>query len=146
MVYVQQYRIKQAPRGLRVEAAAWFDSHIEEAAMHITAARVGVQFLAQRHFFLLVPANHGIQIVDDQQLADALVLERRDCGVAQSETADDHCQRLTRDGGQTEISQGDLGVIEHARHQKFIAKFDLVDVSLAECRNAPPAQGDFADG
>src|SRR5882672_3944436 len=56
------------------------------------------------------------------------MFEHRPRGVAEPEAADDDIEVRALERRQSEPRQFDLGCGELARHQKFVAEFDLIDV------------------
>src|SRR3954471_24564028 len=127
MVDIEQDRVKLPARLVRVESVDRLGAP-EEIGLHKAGAPVAHEFGAQRDQTPLMPPDHRLQSIDDQERLDFAVLQSRDGRVSKSQPAHHDIPVRAFDLSQSKMSQLLLNLMEQARHQKGVAKLHLVNL------------------
>ena len=154
VIDVQENRMESSPRGFHEKADPRVGREGKEIPLHIARAWIRGEPLAEGHHPLLVPADHGLQKVDDAEgpHVGIPVPHISQCcgrGVSQSQPSDDHIQKLSlrrHHGCQPQIRQRLLHRMKEATHQELPVEDDLVHDLILQHRDLAPAQDQFTEG
>ncbi len=135
----------EAATGLRGIEARGGRGEGEEVAVDEAAAWIAGEHGAERDEAAPMPVDHGVEEIDDDQLADRRVLQRGDGGVTEPEAAHHHIARTGSERGEAEIGEGDFDFVEEARHEEVLPELHLEDLEIIERPHAAPAQGEIAE-
>ena len=92
VIDIQQDRVELAAGGVGIESRP--EGELEEIAMDEAAAGIGGESRSERNQPLLVPFDHRLQVIDDDQGPDTSVLQSRPSGVSEPQSADHDIQFL----------------------------------------------------
>ncbi len=90
---------------LGVEAGAGAGGEGEEVGVLEAAAGVGGEGLAEGDESAAVPVDDAFEVLDDDELVEALLVESGGGGVAEAESADDDVELVSGAGGEAELGE-----------------------------------------
>src|SRR5204863_6481514 len=140
MVYVQQDGVEFARRGGCIEACA---CEFEKIALPQLASGVVGKHISIRYEAGLVPVDHYLEEIDDEQPVHHLVFQGLDGRIAEPQTTD-HDIQLTLERRQAQLCELAFALGKKAGHQVFVAELDLEHLAAAQKRFHPSAKRQLA--
>lgn len=144
MVDIEQHGVEFPARRFGIEPLFRCGGESKKIGVNEAAARVGHKLRAERDQSALVPLDHRLERFDDNERLHGWILQGRECGVAEPETADNDIELRRGQRSQPEIGERDFHVVEEARHKKVVAKFYLKDLKAIKRQKPPATQRQFA--
>jgi hypothetical protein len=144
VIDIEEDSVKSAPGRRGVEAGGG-SGESEKVTMDQAATRIARERRAERYEAALMPFDHGVEGIDDNQFAHRRMLERGDGGVAEPESAHDDIAWTGVEVGQAEIGERDFDFVEEARHEKVVPELHLEDFEVIQRPQAAAAEREVAE-
>jgi len=145
MVDVEQHGMEKPPGLVRIETVLRIAGEGEEIAVDQAAARVAGELPAEGNQSSLMPLDHRIQRLDDEERAHRGIPERGDRCVAQPQTADHHVPLPRVERREAEIGERDFDFVEEARHEESVPELHFEDFHPIERGDSPAPQGQISE-